>query len=165
ITGSGTQTAGTSQNLTITAKDGFGNTDATYAGSKSLTFSGAVSSTNPVTAPTVTNNAGTPVAVAFGTGTSITFTAGVATVSGGGNGAMTLYKVETANIVATQGAITTTGADRLTVTVSAGSLDHFQLSLTSPQTNGVAFTGTNTLTAQDTWGNTVTGFNAATDNV
>ena len=30
--------------------------------------------------------------------------------------------------------------------------------MTSPQQNGVAFTGTNTLTAQDTYGNTVTSF-------
>src|SRR5207249_6337962 len=71
----------------------------------------------------------------------------------------------TANIVATQGAITTTGADRLTVVVSAAALNKFALALASPQTNGAAFTGTNTLTAQDTWGNTVTGFNAATDSV
>ena len=69
------------------------------------------------------------------------------------------------NIVATQGAITTTGADRLTVVVSAAALNKFALALASPQTNGAAFTGTNTLTAQDTWGNTVTGFNAATDSV
>ena len=103
--------------------------------------------------------------VAFGAATSITFTAGVATVSGGGNGVITLYKAETANIVATQGAITTTGADRLTVVVSAAALNKFALALASPQTNGAAFTGTNTLTAQDTWGNTVTAFNAATDNV
>ncbi|WP_415499567.1 hypothetical protein, partial [Aquirufa ecclesiirivi] len=38
-------------------------------------------------------------------------------------------------------------------------------SLTSPQTNGTAFTGTNTLTAQDAYGNTVTTFAANTNNV
>src|SRR2546429_28056 len=57
ITGSTTQTAGTSQNLTITAQDAFGNTATTYTGVKSLTFTGAGSSTNPVTAPTVKDNA------------------------------------------------------------------------------------------------------------
>ncbi len=37
--------------------------------------------------------------------------------------------------------------------------------MASPQTDGVAFTGTNTLTAEDAYGNTVTSFNAATNNV
>ncbi|MHA8054302.1 hypothetical protein, partial [Aquirufa sp. OSTEICH-129A] len=53
ITGSGTQTAGTSQTITITAKDANGNTVTGYTGSKSLTFSGANSSSSPVTAPKV----------------------------------------------------------------------------------------------------------------
>ncbi|WP_161566880.1 hypothetical protein, partial [Aquirufa nivalisilvae] len=39
------------------------------------------------------------------------------------------------------------------------------VSLTSPQINGTAFTGTNTLTAQDAYGNTVTSFNASGTNV
>ncbi len=37
--------------------------------------------------------------------------------------------------------------------------------LASPQTDGVAFTGINTLTAQDLGSNTITGFNASTNNV
>ncbi|MHA8088653.1 hypothetical protein, partial [Aquirufa sp. Wall-65K1] len=37
--------------------------------------------------------------------------------------------------------------------------------LASPQINGSNFTGTNTLTAQDAFGNTVTTFSAATTNV
>jgi len=163
ITGSATQTAGTTQNLTITAKDGSGNIDTNYTGDKTLTFSGANASTSPVTSPTVTSKTGT--AVNFGTATTITFSNGVATVSGSSNGVMTLFKVETATIAVTDGAISAGGVDRLTVTVSAGTLAKFALSLTSPQTNGSAFTGANTLTAQDSWGNTVTNFNAATDNV
>jgi hypothetical protein len=51
------------------------------------------------------------------------------------------------------------------VTINIGPLDHFVLTLASPQTDGVAFTGTNTLTAQDIGNNTVTGFNASIDNV
>ena len=39
--------------LTVTATDPYGNTDTGYTGTKNLTFSGANSSTNPVTAPTV----------------------------------------------------------------------------------------------------------------
>src|SRR5207253_3929503 len=163
ITGTGTQTAGTGQNLTITARDASNTTVTSYAGDKILTFSGANSSTNPVTAPTVKDKTGSP--IAFGTPTTITFTNGVATVSAGNNGVMTLYKAETATIAVTDGTISATGADRLTVVVSAAALDKFALSLTSPQTNSVAFTGTNTLTAQDAFGNTVTTFNASTNNV
>ncbi|WP_205753197.1 hypothetical protein, partial [Aquirufa beregesia] len=37
--------------------------------------------------------------------------------------------------------------------------------MSDPQTSGTAFTGTNTLTAQDAYGNTVTGFSAVTNNV
>ncbi|MCU1363505.1 MAG: Mucin-22, partial [Acidimicrobiaceae bacterium] len=50
-------------------------------------------------------------------------------------------------------------------TVSASTLDHFTFVLATPQIDGVAFTGTNTLTAQDAYSNTVTGFSAAGDNV
>ncbi len=163
ITGSVSQTGGTSQNLTITAKDASGNTAASYTGDKSLTFSGANSSSNPVTNPTVTNKTGT--AVNFGTAETITFSNGVVTVSGSANGVMTLYKAETATIAVTDGTISAASTDRLTVTVSAGTFAKFALSLTSPQTNAGVFTGTNTLTAQDSWGNTVTTFNAAADNV
>ena len=151
IDGSTAQTAGTSQNLTITAQDAGGNTVTSYTGSKSLTFSGAGSSPNPVTAPTVTNSSGA--ATAFGTATAITFTSGVATVSGSNNGVMKLYDVETAIISATATGMTTSGADRLTVTVSPGALGKFAFVLASPQSYGVEFTGANTLTALDSWGN------------
>ncbi len=51
------------------------------------------------------------------------------------------------------------------VTINSGSLDHFNLVLASPQSNGVACTGTNTLTAADISNNTVSSFNASTNNV
>jgi hypothetical protein len=159
ITGLGAQTAGNSQSLTITAQDGFGNTATTYTGDKSLTFSGANSSSSPVTAPTVTDKTGT--AQTFGTPTTVTFTNGVNTAGG----SMTLFKAETAVVAATDGTISTTGADRLTVVVSAAALGQFALSLTSPQANGVAFTGVNTLTAEDSWGNVATTFDASANNV
>ncbi|MHA8100188.1 hypothetical protein VR479_12925, partial [Aquirufa aurantiipilula] len=57
VTGTGTQTAGASNSITITAKDGSGNTATGYTGSKNLTFSGATSSTAPVTTAKVTNSA------------------------------------------------------------------------------------------------------------
>ncbi|MGD0020625.1 MAG: hypothetical protein ABSD62_15400, partial [Candidatus Limnocylindrales bacterium] len=130
ITGNGSQTAGASQNLTITAEDASGNTDPTYTGSKSLTFSGANSSGNPVTAPTVKNSSGT--AIAFGSTTAITFSSGVATVSSGNNGVMTLYQAESATVSVTDSSISSSGSDRLAVTVSATSMNKFVLSLTSP---------------------------------
>ncbi|MHA8105426.1 hypothetical protein, partial [Aquirufa nivalisilvae] len=39
------------------------------------------------------------------------------------------------------------------------------LALAGPQTSGTAFSGTNSLTAQDAYGNVVTGFDASTNNV
>jgi adhesin/invasin len=80
VTGSGAQVAGTSQNLTITAEDANGNLVTSYTGTKNLTFSGALSSPNPPTAPTVNNTAGT--AIPFGTPTAINFSGGVASVPG-----------------------------------------------------------------------------------
>ncbi|MFL0163418.1 hypothetical protein, partial [Aquirufa salirivi] len=71
VTGSATQTAGTSNSITITAKDASGNTVTGYTGSKNLTFSGATSSTAPVTTPKVTNTAAAD--IAFGTTTALTF--------------------------------------------------------------------------------------------
>src|SRR5439155_1762205 len=112
LAGAGRQTAGSANALTLTAQDASGNTATGYSGDKSLTFSGANASGNPVTQPTVTDKTGA--AVNFGTATTITFTNGVSSAGG----SMVLYKAETATIVATQGGITTTGADRLTVTVN-----------------------------------------------
>ena len=106
-----------------------------------------------MTAPTVTDKTGA--AIAFGTPTTITFTNGIATVAGAANGRLTLYKAETAVVSVTDGTILTTGSDRLSPTVSAAALNKFAVALASPQTSGTAFTGTNTLTAQDAFGNTV----------
>ena len=162
ITGSGTQTAGGTQDLTITAEDASGNTVTTYTGPKTLIFSGANSSANPVTAPSVKFNSGS--SIAFGSPTTINFNNGVAQASDGNIVAMTLYKAETATISVSDGSSSSSGSDRLTVTVSALSMNKFALSLTSPQNNGVAFSGVNTLTAQDAYGNTV-GFDASANNV
>ena len=46
-----------------------------------------------------------------------------------------------------------------------GAIDHFVFTLSSPQNNGEIFTGTNTLTAKDAGGFTITSFNASADNV
>ena len=92
-------TAGAGDNLTVSAKDIAGNTVTTYGGDQTLTFSGA--STIGANQPTVTSKTG--VAVTFGTAETITFTSGVATVSGSSNGVMTLYKAETASVTVSDG--------------------------------------------------------------
>jgi len=164
IAGLGTQTAGGSQNLTITAQDSFGNTATTYTGGHSLTFSGANASTNPVTNPTVRNSAGT--AVTFGTATAITFTSGVATVSGGNNGAMVLYKAETATISATDGTISSSGAGNLTVVVSVAAAN--KLALLQQPTNtvaGASIAPAVTVQVQDAFGNSVTSGTGSTATV
>ncbi len=165
ITGDPTQTAGTSNNLTITAKDASGNTVQAYQGKKALKFSGANTSIKPATSPTVTDSAG--LSVPFGSPTVLAFRNGSATVSGGANGAMKLYRAETATIVVedTVNNLRSTGSDRLTVSVMPSTLGQFSWLLTSPQTNGVPFSGSNTLIAQDDWGNTLPTFDASTNNV
>jgi len=147
---SSTPTAGAADNLTITARDAYGNLATSYAGSKSLTFSGA--STSPSgKAATVANSSGA--ATNFGTATAITFTAGVATVSGSNNGVMRLYKVGAASISATATGVTT--PTPLEVTVSAAAAAKFVL--TAVTTTPVAGATDNlTITAQDEFGNVAT---------
>ncbi|MHA8054297.1 hypothetical protein, partial [Aquirufa sp. OSTEICH-129A] len=84
----------------------------------------------------------------FGTGTSMTFTAGVASAS------MILYKAESATVNASDGTINSNTGGTLNVTVGSSTMTKLAVSLASPQINGTAFTGTNTLTAQDAYGNT-----------
>jgi hypothetical protein len=149
--------------LTIAARDVSDNVSVDYTGTKSLTFSGANPSTNPVRQPLVTNSTGDT--VAFGIPTPITFTNGIATVTGGANGQLRLFKVENAIISVTDGTVSSSGTDRLTVAVVPGALGQFSWTLASPQVNGVNFTGTNALVAQDDFGNAIPTFNASTDNV
>ena len=150
VTGTSPQTAGTAQALTITAADPYGNTDTTYTGAKSLTFSGANSSTNPVTAPTVTNNAAA--AIAFGSTTAVTFTNGVST----SGGSMKLYKAENATIAATDGTLSATGTDRLSVLVNSAAATRLVVTGTSPQSAGGSQTAT--VTATDPYGNADTSY-------
>ncbi len=148
---SATPTAGEADNLTITAFDAYGNLATTYVGSKNLTFSGATAI--GTFKPTVTNSSGT--ATAFGTATAITFSAGVATVSTGKNGAMTLYKAESPSISVTDGTVTT--ATPLAVTVSPATAAKFALTATT--TTPTAGAADNlTTTAQDAYGNTATSY-------
>ena len=150
VTGTGAQTAGASQTATVTAMDPYGNTDTGYTGNHTLTFTGANSSSSPVTSPTFRDRLG--VDQNFGAAnTSLTFTSGVA------SGLLKLYKVETALIVANDGTITSAGGDRLSVAVSAGAVTKLALTGT-PASVTAGNTGSVTVTAQDAYGNTNTGY-------
>jgi len=141
--------AGATDSLTITAKDTYGNTTPSYTGSHNLTFGGA--NTIGSFTPTVTNSSG--IATNLGASTSITFTNGVATVSGANNGVMTLYKAEAAKVTVTDGTISN-GAG-LTVTVAPGAA--VSLALTAKSTTPTAGEADNlTITAKDAYGNTAT---------
>ena len=143
ITGTATMVAGTSQTITITARDAAGNVETAYTGSKTLTFTGASVAPNGTSAPTVASTN-------FGTGTTLTFANGVATAT------MALYTAETAIIATTDGTISAAGADRLTVVVSADNASPVVSTLqASPATitaDGVA-TSLLTLQLKDAYGN------------
>lgn len=149
ITGSTSQTAGSANNLTITLIDPNGNTLTSYNGDKNLIFSGANLSPNS-TAPTVSDKNGT--ATAFGSTTIITFTNGVATVSGSNNGVMRLYNVETAVISVSDGQYNSSGTENLTVNVTT----NYSPTFTTQPVGGLVnqtFTTQPVITVQDAYGN------------
>jgi hypothetical protein len=165
ITGPAVMTAGVPDSLTIRALDGGGNTATGYTGNKNLVFSGADPSPSPSEPAEVVDRNGNR--IDFGGVTVIRFTNGVATVTGSNNGVLYLYKVQTANISVTDALllIGSGGSGDLVVRVEPGLSDRFQLALATPQTSGVVFRGSNTLTVLDAFGNVVTRYNASNNNV
>jgi len=145
-------TAGGSANLTITALDAYENTVTTYTGSKSLTFSGASASPGS-NKPTVANSSGT--ATSFGSATTISFTAGVAVVTTGKNGVMTLYDAEEAGILVSDGTISSKAPVK--VTVSTAAMSKFGLTAATTTPNSGAADNLTTI-AQDAYGNTITSY-------
>ncbi|HEX7243942.1 MAG TPA: hypothetical protein VF245_00065 [Solirubrobacterales bacterium] len=142
-----TPTAGATDNLTIVAKDAYGNTSASYAGSHNLTFSPAADSPSGAHA-TVTSSSGT--AVNFGTATPIGFNEGLATVSGAKNGAMTLVKTGSTSVTVSDGSIS--NGSGLAVSVSPGAAA--SLTLEAQTTTPIAGETDNlTITAKDSLGN------------
>jgi hypothetical protein len=150
-----TPAVGETDNLTVTAQDTYGNVATTYAGAKSLTFSGASASPSGIT-PTVTDSSGAD--VAFGSATTTEFSAGIAAVSGAKNGAMRLYRSGSTSLKTTDGTLTTPTA--LVVTVAAGAAVKFSLSasVTSLTAGG---SSNLTTTALDSYGNTATAYTGA----
>jgi len=143
--------AGAAVNLTITAQDSAGNTATTYTGLKNLTFSGAAASPSG-TAATVANSSG--VSTPFGTATTISFANGVATVSGASNGLLRAYRAGPAAVAAGDGTLAT--ASPLALTVAPAALTKFTLTPES-STPVAGAADPLTITAQDAYGNTVTG--------
>ena len=135
-----TPIAGSADDLTIVAKDAYGNTAASYTGTHKLTF-GPVAYSPSGEEATVTNLGGA--AIDFGTPTSISFSSGVATVSAGKNGAMTLVKAGSTSIVVSDGSIS--NGSGLSVTVSPGTAARLAWShatSTSPLSEPCLFTCT-----------------------
>jgi hypothetical protein len=148
-----TPAAGAADNLTTTAQDTYGNVATSYSGSKSITFTGALASPGG-NVPTVSDSSGAE--VAFGTATSISFSEGIAAVSGEKNGAMKLYKIGSTTIKASDGTFTSASVS-LTVATTAS-----KLLLAAATTTPVAAAADNlTITALDAYANTVTTYTGA----
>ena len=99
ITGTATQTAGTTQTITLTAKTNLDNIYATYTGDRILTLSGPTAIGSSV--PTFTDKDGHE--INFGSSGTIHFANGVATTD------IKLYKTEDIEIDATDGTYSTAG--------------------------------------------------------
>ncbi|RKY31297.1 MAG: hypothetical protein DRP74_05220, partial [Candidatus Omnitrophota bacterium] len=136
-------TAGDSVTITVTAYDTYNNVATGYDGNKTLYFTGADPSTNPVVQPTCTNNVGT--AIEFATAnidgaTICTFADGVTTSTI----TMTLYKAQGAAIKAHNAnpslstpTITTASTDDLEILVNGGATTSLSW-YTQPQNTAVA---------------------------
>jgi len=147
-----TPTVGEADNLTVSAQDTYGNVIPTYTGSHSLTYSGASASPSGVN-PTVSDSSGAE--IVFGSATATEFSAGVATVSSGKNGAMKLYKSGSTSLSVTDGTLSTSAP--LVVTVAATTAVKFAFSASA--TSLVAGGSSNlTITALDIYGNTATAY-------
>ncbi|PJE63052.1 hypothetical protein COU88_01615, partial [Candidatus Roizmanbacteria bacterium CG10_big_fil_rev_8_21_14_0_10_39_6] len=157
VTGTGTMTVATTNELTVTAYDQYGNTVSSgannYTGSKSLTLSGPGNAPNG-TQPTVE---GTNI----GSATSITFTNGVSNANAA---TLTAYKAETTTVDVSDGSINSTGdaSYDLDLTASPGALNDFTLTTQNSQTETAGTAFNVTATARDAQQNTKTDYSGAT---
>jgi hypothetical protein len=127
------QTAGSSFSITkLTATDNYFNINTGYSGAKTIAYSG------PSNSPSGQSPSYT---------TSVSFTNGQSTTTL----TTTLYKAETTSITATDGG--SYGYVSSNITVNPGAINNYEVTVASPQTAGVCFTGTNTIKARDAWNN------------
>jgi hypothetical protein len=89
------------------------------------------------------------------------FSGGIANLTAAG----LTYTGPAGAILLTATAATSNKIGTSTVVINPGPLDHFVVSLNSTQLINTPFVGTNTITAKDIGGNTITNFNALVDNV
>jgi hypothetical protein len=95
VEGFNNQVSGSSQTITILAKNSTGDTITHYTGDKNITLSGANSDGSKI--PTCTNKNGN--LIDLGSPTTLTFNSGIATCD------LVLYKLESAEIDATDGSV------------------------------------------------------------
>ncbi len=144
-------TAGTSNELTITAYDASGNVATSYTGSQNLTFSGPSSAPDGTT-PTVE---GTDV----GTATAVNFTNGV---SDAGAATLIAYRAETVEVDVTDGTIDSFGDPSydLDLTVSPGPASNLNFAQQPTDTAaGAIVVPAVTVEVRDPWNNVCTSDN------
>jgi hypothetical protein len=127
VSAPGTATAGNATGVTVTAEDPFGNVDTSYAGSKTVAFTGPSSSPN-ATAPTYPATVG--------------FSAGV------GNASVSLFDAQSTTLTATQGSVSGTSSS-IVVTAAAAS----QLAVTAPPSATAGDAMTVSVSGEDPYGN------------
>ncbi len=141
----GSQVAGTSFSLGLTALDTYANTATSFTGTQSLTITGATNSPNS-TAPTLP--------------TSGTFSSGVASVSG-----VVLTNAAPTSLTVAQGALTGTSS-AFSVSPTANATSGHTLSFTTQTTGVASATATTVWTTQpavtvlDTYGNVATAWSS-----
>jgi len=151
VTGNGSMTAGTSNELTITAYDASGNMATSYTGSQNLTFSGP-SNAPDGTAPTVE---GTDVGIA----TAINFSNGV---SDAGAATLIAYRAETVEVDVTDGTIDSFGDPSydLDLAVNHGAANNLNfLQQPTATVAGAIITPAVTVEVRDPWNNVCTSDN------
>lgn len=90
---------------------------------------------------------------------------GVSLSAGTANASVVLKRAGTTLLEVASSTTPGATAGSASLTVSAGAFNALELMLTSPQANGAAFSGTNSIRAVDAWGNTVTAFDASSNPV
>lgn len=145
--------AGAADALTTIAQDAYGNVTPGYAGQRTLTFSGASAGPGG-DVPTVSDANGQ--AIPFGTGTTIGFVAGIASVAGGSNGVMRLYKSGAATVQVSVGSLSAT----LPTTTAAAEGAQLQIAAASTAP-GAGVSNDLTIVAEDAYANIATSYSGA----
>lgn len=142
VTGKSTLTAGSTQDLTITGYDRFGNIATAYNGPHSLIFSGANNAFDGTVARVDGINIGNPV--------NVTFTSGV---SDANSIKLTAYRAESTTVNATDSAHNSTGYGLALTVTPAGAHNLVFLHGPSNATAGESIAPPVTLQVEDAFGN------------